>query len=75
MAFIGTVSDLATDELELEFPQDNAWELLSALFGELFDHDWCQENAYGLNDLEAATVQLGLFPQGRHVQAAVFFLR
>ena len=44
--------DLATDELQLEFPQGNDWDLLSALFGELFDQDWCQENAYGLDDSE-----------------------
>ena len=44
--------DLATEELELEFPKGNEWPLLRALFGEYFDHDWCPENAYGLDDLE-----------------------
>ena len=44
--------DLATEVLELEFPQANEWTLLRALFGELFDQDWCPENAYGLDDLE-----------------------
>ena len=44
--------DLATEELELEFPQSNEWSLLRALFGEYFDHDWCPERAYGLDDLE-----------------------
>ena len=44
--------DLARDELELEFPQANECALLEALFGEHFDQDWCQENAYGLDDLE-----------------------
>ena len=44
--------ELATDVLELEFPQSNEWALLDALFGEYFDQDWCPENAYGLDDLE-----------------------
>lgn len=44
--------DLATEVLELEFPQANEWALLEALFGEYFDQDWCSENAYGLDDLE-----------------------
>ena len=44
--------DLATEVIGLEFPQDNEWDLLPALFGELFDQDWCTENAYGLDDLE-----------------------
>ena len=44
--------DLATEELEMEFPQANEWPLLRALFGEYFDQDWCPENAYGLDDLE-----------------------
>ena len=44
--------DLATEVLELEFPQGNEWALLQALFGEYFDQDWCAENAYGLDDLE-----------------------
>ena len=44
--------ELATDVLHLELPQGNDWELLSALFGEWFDQDWCQENAYGLDDSE-----------------------
>ena len=43
--------DLATEELELEFPRNNEWKLLRALFGEYFDQDWCPERAYGLNDL------------------------
>lgn len=44
--------DLATEVLELDFPQNNEWTLLEALFGEYFDQDWCPENAYGLDDLE-----------------------
>ena len=66
--------DLATDELELEFPQDNAWELLSALFGELFDHDWCQENAYGLNDLERPQYSWDYFRKVVMYKRRYFFL-
>ena len=44
--------DLATEVLELEFPQGNEWALLEALSGEYFDQDWCVENPYGLDDME-----------------------
>ena len=44
--------ELATDVLQLEFPQGNECTLLEALFGEYFDQEWCPENAYGLDDLE-----------------------
>ena len=35
--------DLVTEVIELEFPHGNEWDLLPALFGELFDQDWCPE--------------------------------
>ena len=44
--------ELAFDELELEFPQDNLELLLPPLFGEYYDQDWCKRNPYGLDDSE-----------------------
>ena len=44
--------DLAADELELEFPQDNLESLLPLLFGEYFEEDWCERDPYGLSDSE-----------------------
>ena len=44
--------ELATDVLEMEFPQGNEWELIRALFGDDFDQYWCPENAYGWDDLD-----------------------
>ncbi len=47
--------DLACEELELEFPQSNEHEILSYLFGSYYiDQDWCERDAYGLNDQERA---------------------
>ena len=47
--------DLAFEEMELEFPQRNGKEILSYLFGDYYiDQDWCERNAYGLNDREKA---------------------
>ena len=44
--------ELALEELELEFPQDNLKSLLPNLFGEYYDQDWCEQDPYGLNDSE-----------------------
>ena len=46
--------ELAFDEIELEFPQGNEYVLLPHLFGEYIEQDWCEKNAYGLNDQELA---------------------
>ena len=47
--------DLALDVVELEFPQDNQFELLPHLFGDYYiDQDWCEANGYGPNDQEWA---------------------
>ena len=66
--------DLATDELELEFPQANEGPLLQALFGELFDQDWCRENAYGLDDLERPGYSWEYFKKVVMHQRRYFFL-
>ena len=66
--------DLATDELALEFPQANEWPLLQALFGELFDQDWCRENAYGLDDLERPGYSWECFRKVVMHQRRYFFL-
>lgn len=47
--------DLAFEMLELEFPQSNEELLLPRLFGGYYDQDWCEENAYGLNNSEQAS--------------------
>ena len=46
--------DLIWDELELEFPQGNENTLVPHIFGEHFGQDWCEANAYGLNDQQTA---------------------
>lgn len=46
--------DLALYEIELDFPQGNQDVLLPHLFGEDADQDWCEKNAYGLNDQQQA---------------------
>ena len=37
-------------EIEFEFPQDNGEELVDHLFGEYADQQFCEVNAYGLDD-------------------------
>ena len=46
--------ELAFDVIELEFPRENEEQLLPDLFGDYYDQDWCEENAYGLNDQDRA---------------------
>ena len=47
--------ELVQDEIELDFPNDNMDALLPHLFGEYFDQDWCERDAYGLNDTLVAS--------------------
>ena len=53
--------ELAFEELELEFPQDNSESLLPQLFGEYYDQDWCEQDPYGLNDSEWTRYSWGRF--------------
>ncbi len=66
--------DLATEVLELEFPQANEWSLLEALFGEYFDQEWCPENAYGLDDLERPRYSWEYFRKVVMHQRRYFFM-
>ena len=45
-------SELAHYVLELEFPRCNDSRILWSLFDEHFEQDWCEANAYGLDDAE-----------------------
>ena len=66
--------ELALDELELEFPQENERELLPYLFGDYFDLDWCEANGYGLNDLEWARYSWDHFCKVVMQERRFFFL-
>ena len=48
--------------------------MLSALFGELFDQDWCPENAYGLDDLELPRYSWEYFKEVVMHQRRYFFM-
>ena len=66
--------DLATEVLELEFPQGNEWALLEALFGEHYDQHWCPQNAYGLDDLEHPRYSWEYFKKVVMHQRRYFFI-
>ena len=67
--------ELALDVIELEFPQENSDQLLPDLFGEYFDQDWCEENAYGLNDQDRARYSWDHFCKVVMHERRFFFLR
>ena len=67
--------ELAYHVLELEFPQDNGDTLLPLLFGEYADQDWCEANAYGLNDQEVARYSWEHFCRVVKQERRFFFLR
>ena len=66
--------DLAFEELELEFPQDNQDQLLPQLFGEYYDQDWCEENPYGLNYEERTRFSWNRFCEVVMHERRYFFL-
>lgn len=67
--------DLAWDELELEFPQNNEGLLLPHLFGEHFDQDWCEASGIGLNEQEVARYSWEHFCKVVMHERRFFFLR
>ena len=66
--------DLAFEVLELEFPNNNEKVLLPLLFGEYWDQDWCEANAYGLNDQELARYSWEHFSNVVKHERRFFFL-
>ncbi len=74
--WIGTywdADDLVNYVLELEFPRDNRELLLPHLFGEHREQDWCEANAYGLNDDEVASFSWSRFRRVTMHQRRFFF--
>ena len=67
-------SDELVEKLELEFPQDNRYQLLPYLFGEDRDQDWCEAHAYGLDDEELARFSWEHFCHVVMHQRRYFFL-
>ena len=76
--WIGTswyAEELAIDVIELEFPQENQDLLLPHLFGEYIEQDWCEENAYGLNNQQLARYSWEHFCKVVMHERRFFFLR
>ena len=75
--WIGTywdADDLVDFVLELEFPRDNRELLLPHLFGEHREQDWCEANAYGLNDSQVTRFSWDRFRGVTMHQRRFFFL-
>ena len=46
--------DFLFSDIGLDFPQDVDEKLADAVIDHISDHDWCEANPYGLNDMEVA---------------------
>ena len=66
--------ELAIDEINLEFPRGNQDSLLPYLFGEYFEQDWCEENAYGLNPQDRVYFSWNYFRKVTMHERRFFFL-
>ena len=66
--------ELALDILDLEFPHENNDVLLTNLFGEYYDQDWCERDAYGLNDQQMARYSWDQFCRVVKHQRRFFFM-
>lgn len=66
--------ELALEELGLEFPNRNEGKLLPLLFGEHYEQDWCEENAYGLDARNRARYSWNHFCKVVMHQRRYFFL-
>ncbi|MXX27675.1 MAG: RES family NAD+ phosphorylase [Caldilineaceae bacterium SB0668_bin_21] len=75
--WIGTFwssEELAIDEINLEFPGGNQDSLLPYLFGEYFDQDWCEEDAYGPNPQDRVYLSWNYFRKVIMHERRFFFL-
>ena len=61
-------------ELEFEFPQDNHEELADLLFDEHADQQFCEANAYGLNDDAVAIYSWETFRRVTMTERRCFFM-
>ncbi len=76
--WIGTswdADDFVLEEIGLEFPQDNHYELLPDLLGGYYEEEWCERDPYGLNDQEYAKYSWEHFCWVVMHQRRFFFLR
>ena len=66
-------SDLLFD-IGFEFPQDNGEDLVDHIFGEYADQQFCEANAYGLNDDEMARYSWETFCRVTMTERRYFFM-
>ena len=61
-------------DIGFEFPQDNGEDLVDHLFGEYADQEFCETNAYGLNDDKMASYSWEKFRRVTMYERRYFFM-